>query len=199
MTIRFPRYLLPILVILNCSMNANAQSWKITEIKKNTEIKKFNKILLIGEGNMASRFFLENLSEKIMEKLIKLNIECDYKFIEPTKAKIEIRNYMDKKYKGYIYFNPQEYSKAVMIANSDDFNIVIPPLTTRSNASIRLGNMIFKERYEIFFFENSESDDSIWNAELEVNFDFSEERIYKKITRKLILALKNNYLISDIK
>jgi hypothetical protein len=180
-------------------MNANAQSWKITEIKKNTEIKKFNKILLIGEGNMASRFFLENLSEKIMEKLKKLNIECDYKFIEPTKAKIEIRNYMDKKYKGYIYFNPQEYSKAVMIANSDDFNIVIPPLTTHSNASIRLGNMIFKERYEIFFFENSASDDSIWNAELEVNFDFSEERIYKKITRKLILALKNNYLISDLK
>jgi hypothetical protein len=188
--------ILPLLIILFCYSFTSAQRYKITEVKSNTEIKSFKKILLLGEGNISARLFFENLSEKMILKLNKLNIICTYKFVESTKTKVNLEDYIDKDHDAFILFIPQKYALA-SINVSSNLDINLPSSNSYATINTNSRSVLFEETYLILFFENNFKEGDIWSAELDVNCDFSSNKIYKKISNKLMGIFKKNNLIPN--
>jgi hypothetical protein len=54
--------------------NGTAQDIKFIDYTSNTNPKNFKRILIVGAGSIASRLFLENLSNKLIDNLKKRDL-----------------------------------------------------------------------------------------------------------------------------
>jgi hypothetical protein len=74
--------------------------------------KTYKTLLIVGEGDVASRYDIENMATAIRTKLEKANIQCHYEFLgNPLKVNIEEnlkKMVVDNKYDAFLRISPQD-------------------------------------------------------------------------------------------
>ena len=111
-------YLL-IFIFQNCGI-IYAQNINLKETKKNTIKKEFKNVLIIGAGSTATRLVLDNLTDNLIKKLNKENINATYNYVGKLdrNTQIDFKNFINENYDGYLVFNLADTSY-IDIKNKD--------------------------------------------------------------------------------
>jgi hypothetical protein len=193
------------LIFFTFTTNIIGQDIKLLDYTTNTNPKNFKRIFIVGAGSIASRVFLENLSNKLIEDLGMKGIKAEYYYLGKKErgSAFDIKNLPIKGFDALIVFNPTDTSVAKVGAKSLDS---IP-----GHAGIKIGSSIlfggtsstymyyvnYKEKFDILLYETINTSNPIWEASLKVNGDFSKNKIYLKAVKKIISSLINNFLIPE--
>jgi len=149
----------------------------------------YKRILIVGEGGMQSRMYLDNLSVEIIKELKKQQIECKYEYLgDRSKVNTEVALQKAKTWehdailKFYPFFTDEQPT------NTDVAN----PIYWRMGDPSKVVQQYMVSDYEITLNEPS---GKVWSAKLHSVVEFGRP-VYKRI-RKLILndLEKQNVLV----
>ena len=174
-----------------------AQKITLVETKRNTIQKKFNNVLIIGAGPSATRLFLDNLTEKLIEELHKKEINATYYYDGNVdrNTQIDLKKLIDEKFDGYIVFNISDTSQVTRKSTTLPLSIPISGGRGIASVNVNYSRLKYAEDFYIQFFEFANTSVSIWEGVLKLDFDFSKARLYSSITDLLIKSLYQNKLL----
>lgn len=135
-------------------------------------VKHYHKILIVGEGGMQARMYMDNLSAELIKELKSQNIECKYEYLgdhHKTDTDIALEKAKAWPHDAVLRFSPLATFESVRT-------------TTYNNAS-SLQQQFLVNDFDILLAENSET---VWSAQLHTIIEFGKITVYKRI-RKVIL------------
>lgn len=155
---------------------------RIHDTKKNIVPKDYQRILIFGAGGSTARLVIEKLSENLSADLANKKIQTQYYFLGSNEEDVS------RKFKGIIQ---KEHYDAYMIFIQNDafllkdtyFYRELPRVLVRLNQSLG-----------IQLYEGNDTGNSIWEAIMEMNFDFTHDKSYKNISEKIIKNMNENLL-----
>ncbi len=191
------KFIIPLLSILFFSC---VETGKITfvEYKKNEEKKVLKKIMIIGAGSTDTRFFLDMLTNKLTEDFKKKKIKTVYNYIGKLnkESSIKIKPILNEGYDAFIFFNPKDTSKININEYQNNNSIYLPSLSnSRINYQTNSRTILYKQSFELAMYIPKEGLNSIWEASLRITIDFTNQKNYEIISKKLLSSFKQNKLI----
>ncbi len=190
-------FIIPLVSILFFSCT---ETGKITfvEYKKNEEKKELKKIMIIGAGSTDTRFFLDMLINKLTEDFKKKKIKTEYNYIGKINkdSSINIKSILNEGYDAFIFFNPKDTSKINIDEYQNNNSIYLPSLSnSRINYQTNSRTILYKQSFEVALYVPKEGLNSIWEASLRITIDFTNQKSYEIISKKLLTSFKQNKLI----
>ncbi len=167
-------------------------------IKKNEEKKVLKKIMIIGAGSTDTRFFLDMLTNKLTEDFKKKKIKTEYNYIGKINkdSSINIKSILNEGYDAFIFFNPKDTSKINIDEYQNNNSIYLPSLSnSRINYQTNSRTILYKQSFEVAMFIPKNGLNSIWEASLRITIDFTNQKSYEIISKKLLTSFKLNKLI----
>ena len=159
-----------------------------TEVNKSDT--KITSVLLVGAGSTASRLFLENFSVEMIKSFAGANIKCDFTYIGkiPRGSHVNLNEVYKPQYDAYLLLNPIDTSYVDKNKQVAFFAAPLPGGGARTGSTY--GNQ-YKENYYIELYTNNLVT-KIWQAELDVDFDFAKPDRYKIIAKQVLKKLLYN-------
>ncbi|SHM47258.1 hypothetical protein [Chitinophaga sp. CF418] len=142
--------------------------------KKLDSVKHYQKILIVGEGGMQARMYMDNLSVELIKELKSQNIECKYEYL------------------GDHHKVDTDLALKKAEAWPHDAVLRFSPLTAFERDAARLNNFepvtsnIQQFLVNDFDITLNEGTETIWSARLQTTIEFGKLTVYKRI-RKVIL------------
>jgi hypothetical protein len=159
--------------------------------------KHYHKILIVAEGSMQARMYMDNLSAELIKELKSQNIECKYEYLgdhHKTNTGIALEKAKAWPHDAILQFFPlatfervrsTEYNNGSTQAGTN--NMSAAGDIGRSSGSV-INNTVLQQYlvndFDITLAENSET---IWSAKLHTVIEFGKITVYKRI-RKVILT-----------
>jgi hypothetical protein len=178
-----------------------AETEKITfvEYKKNEGKKDLKKIMIIGAGSTDTRFFLDMLANKLTKDFKKIKIKTEYNYIGKINknSSINIKPILNKGYDAFIIFNPKDTSKIKIDTYQNNNSVYLPSLSdNRINYQTNTRTILYKQAFEISMYISNDAINSLWEASLRVTIDYTNDKNYARISKKILTNLKENNLIN---
>lgn len=183
--------------ILITGCYAPQQSLRMETYKTNEVDKHYKKLLIVGEGNMQAKMYLQALSNELIKSFAKKNIDCHYEYLgdyyktntEDSFEKVDKNQYdavlrmMPRVLKEKIYVTPVYQS---------------PPAGQHSNVRPIYSGTVKKMRRHVDDFDLtlSESDSTIWKANLRAFIDPTSKKIYRDLRVKIMSVLEENKIVA---
>lgn len=159
-------------------------------------VKHYRKILIVGEGGMQARMYMDNLSAELIKELKSQNIECKYEYLgdhHKTDTDIALEKAKAWPHDAVLRFSPLATFERVRTANynnnSTDVgvnNMSTTGMVGKTSGAV-IGNTMLQQYlvndFDITLAENSET---VWAAQLHSVIEFGKITVYKRI-RKVIL------------
>ncbi|SDF23548.1 hypothetical protein [Chitinophaga filiformis] len=154
--------------------------------KKLDSVKHYHKILIVGEGGMQSRMYMDHLSPELIKELKAHNIECKYEYLgDPHKVDTD---YALKKAEAWPHDAVLRFYPLAATENLSTHYINTAPMMTHTGAMSYTGSGSLNEYYLVDDFEIflTEGPETIWSARLSTSIEMGKNTVYKRI-RKVIL------------
>jgi hypothetical protein len=190
-----------ILPLLSIFLFSCAELGKITfvEYKKNEEKKDLKKIMMIGAGSTDTRFFLDMLTTKLTNGFKKNNIIAEYTYIGKINrdSSINIKSTINDKYDAFIFFNPNDTSKINIDTYQNNNTVYLPSLGNSTiNYQTNSRTILYKQAFEVSMYIPKNGLNSIWEASLRITIDFTNQKNYETISKKILQSFKQNKIIN---
>jgi hypothetical protein len=145
---------------------------------------------LVGTGLVASRIFLDNLSDEMLRSFKKKGIHSEFKYIGkiPRSASLEWDSLKQAGYDSYLVFRAADSSYLDM--TNEKFTAFGPGIM-----ATKYGNQ-YKANYNITLY-NGMKHEVLWEGELAVDFDIANSSRYKHIARLIFTELEKNNILPD--
>jgi len=187
---RFWYILFFIIIISSNSVSQVPRHTLYRETMADTLGKQLNNILILGIGSTPSRIFLDNLSEKLINKFESANVKAEYRYLGKTVAEAREDSNLNqvKDFKAVLLFIPRDSSFFEVKITKNNFSI---PRLTNSNEFITR-NFIYEGNFDIRLYTTEEEKKLIWTAFTDVTNQLTKTSIYSKISKKIISDFKKN-------
>jgi len=164
--------------------------------KKLDSVKHYHKILIVGEGGMQSRMYMDHLSPELIKELKAHNIECKYEYLgDPHKVNTD---YALKKAETWPHDAVLRFYPLAAAEDYQTHYISSAPVMTSNGTMAYTGSGSATQYYLVDDFEILliEGPETIWSARLSTSIEMGKNTVYKRI-RKVILddMAKQNVLI----
>lgn len=162
--------------------------------KKLDSARHYQRILIVGEGGMQSRMFLDFLSEELIKDLKDQDIVCKYEYLgDPHKTNTEesLKKAVSWEHDAILRFYPLATFESVNVVQTQ--TPYGPPVYNSRGASTtppaRAGYSLSSQQYLVNDFDIvlNENKETIWSAKLYSAIEFGRNTVYKRI-RKMILS-----------
>lgn len=194
-----------IVSLLSILLYSCAEIGEITfvENKTNTNKKELKKIMLIGAGSTDTRFFLDMLNLELNKGFKKREIKTDYFYTGKISedSSINVTSLLNKPYDAFIVFKPIDKSKVYFNSShhENDINVdALGPNPIRISYNDKKNSILFKQVFEIAIYIPKDGLNKIWEATLKLTIDFTRQKNYVEIAKKILNSLQQNYLITKL-
>lgn len=160
----------------------------LIEMKRVEDNKKVTNVLFIGTGTLASRSFLDNLSDELIKLFEKEKIQCDFTFLknEPINSLISKDKVAASKYDCYLLINSKDTAYTNFHKKVGDF--IMP--SGNINNGLGMSSSIYGNQYKEDFYveilvKGKNELKQIWRGELRVDCDLSRRHNYKNVSQSL--------------
>jgi hypothetical protein len=187
------------LSLITCCLLLPAFSQTRTKLKLNVveykldSVKNYHKILIVTEGNMQSRMYVENLSAALGKALKEQHIECKYEFLgDRHKTDVAVALEKAKAWKPdavlrFVPSNATEHMGYRPVPAGTNVNNGV--MYTDSAASLYLSN-----DFDITL--NDAGNDHVWSAKLSTVIETGQPSIYKRIGKMILTGLRKQNVLS---
>ncbi|MDB5209159.1 MAG: hypothetical protein JWR72_4234 [Flavisolibacter sp.] len=177
-------------VLYSCiGSRTTTNNYTLKETSREAEAHKTKKVLIVGHGGTGTRFFMENLSDVLKQKLLVNQVEAEFEFLG-FKEQVE-KKLMDilsrEGHDAVLHFKPtgDELNPIVV----DDYN------ASPRGASINMQTTAvrFTQDFVVSFYAK-ESNKAVWTATLSTNLDSRNEKFYNRIADDILRYLQKDFL-----
>lgn len=174
------------MVLLSCvATEKMTNKFSLTVIMKNKTPRSYSKFMIAGAGPPPTRLFIEDLNTALQNELIKSNIDTDFQFLGTEKLEVissfkKLRPLLNEE----ALFLILPVSIANVTENQDDFGVL-------QSRSIKL-----EQDITLRIYDKNSADTCLWKAEMDMNINFTNTKIYKKIASHIIEHLKAGKVIN---
>jgi len=185
---------LVIIFISNSSTFAQEKIFTFTETKTDTINKKFKSILLIGIGSTPTRIFLDKLKDVLIKKLNSEKIKSDYYYLgrdDDTLSK-PFDTLLTRNYDAILVFSPKDSSIFKTISKNKGNLSLLNLLGLYTVGQIRSKSLSisYQQSFNLSLYLQENKSESIWDANLDVNFGMGGLSNYQNISNKIYWRLK---------
>jgi len=152
-------------------------------------VKHYQKILIIGEGGLQARMYMDYLSAELIKELKNQQIECKYEYLgDQHKVNTEeaLKKALTWPHNAVLRFSPLSADQKEYIP----FISLAPVVSTFSgtNTGVRHPNGTYSQQFltNDFDITLNEGTDTVWSARLYTSIEVGKNTVYKRI-RKVIL------------
>jgi len=155
---------------------------RIRDIKENTVLREYRKILVCGAGTVAVRMVVDNLYENLAFDFNEKKIESDYRFLGNDKENI---------IKKLEEFKDAENFDAVLIFMQAD-----PSHLTETYyiEGLPMRDMKLYQTISIQLLDLKDKSNSIWEAMITMNMSVLNKKVYKDISVQILKNMKANMI-----
>jgi len=181
-------FLLACAVSCKVTNPSNQAIWMQT-YQANTQQKQYRQLLIVAEGSMLNRSYIESVLWFVKPGLEKANLSCHYEFLgNPQKD------------------DTQENLRRVIAANPADAMLHISPMGsaeyTKTGSSTGPDGTMYPSSVAMwrsqYLLELTEQQDQlVWEGRLTTNVQEYPRSIFPFISKKILAALKENLLLPD--
>ena len=178
-------------VLINTAANAQKEAFTFKEIKTDTINKKFKSILFLGVGYTATRIFLDNLAPVLIKKFKAEKINSEYYYLGKASDTLSetFLSLLKNKYDAILIFTPKD---------TNIFKTVNTVITGRLDLVYLLGLYFiipnhgisqvisYHQNFNLDLFSQEDKSNSIWNANMVVDFGMFGLSNYQNIAKKYI-------------
>jgi hypothetical protein len=170
-----------------------AQKNVLTERKVNALQKDYKKILIIGDGPIEARIFLDELSDELIRHLSFDHIKAQYLFKgnDTLRAGVPINAFQAGDFDAIIFFFPKDSLHYFDIHYSQRYNFLSGFVDAPHYRTYKQ-SVTFEETFGIQLFESDQRNISIWEATLKVDCDFGKKNRISVISNMIMSNLKKN-------
>ena len=176
------------------SLNIYSQDIEFTEKQANSISIKLDSILILGIGSTPTRIFLDDLSNKLIEKLGKKRINVSYVFLgkDADEAKNEFAKINKNGFQAILWLLPKG---SVFFDTQTRTLRGFDPNTGRSIGDTKYSQLRYKQAFDFQLYKTFESNEKIWNAYVDVDCIPGKKSTVNTLADKLLNAFKmNNYI-----
>lgn len=153
---------------------------RLTDIKKNTLLKDYHKILIFGAGTAPVRLVIDKLDEHLATELKNKKIESSHYFLGSDKEMaIEKSEQIAK----------SENHDAVMIFTQAEDSYLRETIFIEG---LPLRDIKAHQTVAVQLFEISDRDHPVWAAIIQMNFSLTSNKTYKKISEQILKSMYEN-------
>ncbi len=159
-------------------------------------VKHYHKILIVGEGGMQARMYMDNLSAELIKELKTQHIECKYEYLgdhHKVDTDVALEKAKTWSHDAILRFTPLATFERVRSTDVSPGstetginNMGASRVVGKTSGSV-VGNTMLQQYlvndFDIVLAENSEA---IWSAKLHTIIEFGKITVYKRI-RQVIL------------
>jgi len=148
-------------------------------------------LVILGMGKSPTRFFLDNISNRLITDLTKKGITVTYYFLgnDVEKAQAQFDTIMAvKNYDAVMSFFYTDYAEVRTIT---DHSYMFMP-NTASLAMIKVKHLRFNQGFNIQLFKADDITTAYWSSALNIDYDFRDPILYTRISKKILTSLKKN-------
>lgn len=145
-------------------------------------------VLIIGIGSSTSRIFMDDLSQRIISRFKKLNIQSSYSYLGNNYADaIDEMSNLQKNfaYDAYLIFSPKDSSNIAFINDKPAI-----PLSPGMPIHIQHHYLVYHQKFEITLLPKNFNLRSYWSALLTVNCDLRSNAIHSSLSKKICSQFK---------
>jgi hypothetical protein len=181
-------------LLTSCSQHKYLEKITLVETQQSQTKKSLKKILMVGAGSIESRFFLDKLANKIREDLKKEKVQLDYNYLGKISKDSSINKIANNIYDAILVFNPIDTSAIKVNLEDTKIGYNVP---SAGNAFVGIKvitrTIKYVQKFDISFYENNST--ALWAATLRVTIDYSKNKSYSIISKKIITQMKENNLL----
>jgi len=204
-----------VLILVDNSIAQLHNGIQFKETEKNETPKEYHKILIIGKGSTANRFFFDEIVSSLSKKITKKSIVIESHFFseseneEANEKEIIQQLLLKEKYDALFFITPERPTpNGAVISNESGkaTNMIIDKATAALNiispqlphvGGFPTSYFIGEGKYFLEVYDAQNLDSEIWSAILnvDVNPGLTNKTVYNSISNKIIESLISNHLI----
>lgn len=166
----------------------------VNEDKLDT-VKSYHKLLIVTEGNMQSRMYVENLSTELGKALKAQHIECKYEFLgDRLKDNVDTDAALAKAQA----WGPDAVLRFVPSSTTEKMGYTYAPVGTslnnRMGFSQPVAELYLSNAFDVTLFDTG--DDHVWSAKLFTVIEAGRPTIYKRIGKMIITGLRKQNVLA---
>lgn len=159
-------------------------------------VKRYQKILIIGEGGLQVHMYMDYLSAELIRELKHQQIECKYEFLgdqHKTDTKVALRKALAWPHDAVLRFSPLSADEIQRRSSFVSPGLTIPGSTAIVHPNVSRSQNLVTNDFDITLMEGAET---VWSARLSTSIEPGKNTVYRRI-RKLILEdlEKQNVLV----
>ncbi|MEP7253674.1 MAG: hypothetical protein ABI683_14880 [Ginsengibacter sp.] len=179
----FFNYSFFLVLLMSCGFSDNfTRDINLYESTSNYLPRNFKKILICGTGDAATRLFVEKLSDKLNARFTSKSIEGGYLYLGDEGWAADSALFQFRKegtYDGYLFF----FQKDLQTSASDQL------------LNSKKGKRNFDEFLGIKLFDAVKNNKQIWEANLKVNSNLTDEKFYSDVSAIIIKRFSENKIL----
>ncbi|PSL35516.1 hypothetical protein [Chitinophaga ginsengisoli] len=152
--------------------------------KKLDSVKHYQKILIVGEGGMQARMYMDNLSAELIKALKSQNIECKYEYLgdqHKVDTDITLKKAASWPHDAVLRFSPlTAFERSQVHVNN------APVMGSNGTSYVPVTSEMQQFLVNDFDITLNEGTETIWSARLLTVIEFGKLTVYRRI-RKVIL------------
>ena len=176
-------YLIFLTLLASCGFSDDlSRDVNLYESTSNHIPRHFKKILVCGTGEAATRLFVEKLSDKLNSQFNRKSIETTYSYLgDREQIADSLLSGLRKEalYDGYLFFFQKDLQSSI---------------SKQSDKSKNAMNN-FNEILGVKLFDADVSGKEIWDANLKIHTDLTDEKFYTDVSAIIIKRLSENKIL----
>ncbi|MCF6401872.1 hypothetical protein L3C95_03245 [Chitinophaga filiformis] len=159
-------------------------------------VKHYRKILIVGEGSMQSRMYMDHLSVELIKELKAHNIDCKYEYLgDPHKLDTDevLKKVAAWPHDAVLRFSPLSAS----MDQQTNYISTAPQMGYNGVMSYTGGGtvsqMYLVDEFDITLIEGPET---IWSARLSTSIEMAKFTVYKRIRKVIFDDMKKQNVLA---
>ncbi|SFN79708.1 hypothetical protein SAMN05428949_3500 [Chitinophaga sp. YR627] len=156
----------------------------------------FHKILIVGEGNLPARAFIDAIGQELVKAFKEMEIECKYEYLG-DKTKTDVKSALQKA-------KTWEHDAIFQLS---PLAIVVTKETRIGSASaaevLLMAPLVPARRVKASYYRNDldlsllENTTTLWFSRLTVESKFGKTAVFKKIRKAIVIDLKRQNVLAN--
>lgn len=167
----------------------------VTEHKLDS-VKSYHKLLIVTEGNMQSRMYVENLSAELGKALKSLQIECKYQFLGDRLKDNADTDAALEKAKAWA---PDAILRFVPSTTTEKMGYTYAPVMNSLNNSMRFSSpsaeLYLTNTFDVKLIDTE--DDHVWSARLFTVIEAGRPTIFRRIGKMILAGLRKQHVLAQ--
>ena len=183
---------LSILIVLSsCASLVNPHYIKFEESKQNLAKKQIKNLIIVGMGKLPTRFFLDQITTKLMDDLKRKGINSTYYYlgndVQKAKRQFDTLSVLNN-YDAVMSFFQTDIAE---IRGITDYYFLSSPMPL---GYMKVVQQRFSQGFNIGVYDPTNLTRSIWESALNIDYNIQDPILYYRISNKIMKSLKKNSL-----